>query len=353
MFPIWFLQSLMLLTAAGFIILPVFRAGKKSAPSRTISREAQNIHLYRLRLAEFDQDLQSGIIDASELPRLTTELQRELLKDVSTSSPALPAREPANHAGMLVLVLGGFLTAVSLSFYAKLGSGKDLVLPELIAEVKRAKSQPEQLEAMAKLAPALDSRYQRRKDDLQNGYMLGTLYMQLQYYPSATVIFSQMAARMGDSPDKAMVTRLMERSRVLATQGKALLPASTINPGGTTAEASTGSKSVTVHVAMDPAIGKTVDPQARLFVFARSDSAPMPLAARTFALSELPLTITLDDSMAMTPQFRLSSARNVYVGARISKSAQAQPGDFEALSEQFVLGDQSNDVTLLIKDALP
>ena len=47
--------------------------------------------------------------------------------------------------------------------------------------------------------------------------------------------------------------------------------------------------------------------------------------------AQLPTTVTLNDAMAMTPAYRLSSVQRVFVGARISHSGQpvAQPGDLE------------------------
>jgi cytochrome c-type biogenesis protein CcmH len=44
-----------------------------------------------------------------------------------------------------------------------------------------------------------------------------------------------------------------------------------------------------------------------------------------------PVAVTLDDSMAMAPQFRLSAFERVVVGARISRagSANPEPGDLE------------------------
>ncbi|HEX6016897.1 MAG TPA: c-type cytochrome biogenesis protein CcmI, partial [Burkholderiaceae bacterium] len=50
---------------------------------------------------------------------------------------------------------------------------------------------------------------------------------------------------------------------------------------------------------------------------------------------DLPLRFTLDDSMAMSPAARLSSAQRVVVDARISKSGTAtpQPGDLLGQSD--------------------
>ena len=57
----------------------------------------------------------------------------------------------------------------------------------------------------------------------------------------------------------------------------------------------------------------------------------MPLAVKRLRVADLPITVTLDDSLAMTPEMRLSSFPQVMVGARISASGQATPqsGDLE------------------------
>ena len=66
----------------------------------------------------------------------------------------------------------------------------------------------------------------------------------------------------------------------------------------------------------------------------------MPLAILRKEVKDLPLTFTLDDSLAMTPAMRLSSATRVVVGARISKrgDATAQPGDMQGLSAPMAPG---------------
>jgi cytochrome c-type biogenesis protein CcmH len=88
--------------------------------------------------------------------------------------------------------------------------------------------------------------------------------------------------------------------------------------------------SVSGTVTLDPALAAQTAPTDSVFVFARAASGSrMPLAVKRAQVKDLPLSFTLDDSMAMAPGMTLSSAPQLTVGARISKSgnAIAQPGD--------------------------
>jgi len=87
-----------------------------------------------------------------------------------------------------------------------------------------------------------------------------------------------------------------------------------------------------VQVALAPALKNKLAPGDTLFVYARAENGPpMPLAVAKLDPAHLPTTVTLNDAMAMTPAFKLSSVERVFVGARISHSGQpvAQPGDLE------------------------
>jgi cytochrome c-type biogenesis protein CcmH len=54
----------------------------------------------------------------------------------------------------------------------------------------------------------------------------------------------------------------------------------------------------------------------------------------------LPLRFSMDDSMAMSPQMKMSNFDQVVVVARISKSGNAmpQPGDLMGISKPLALG---------------
>ena len=100
-----------------------------------------------------------------------------------------------------------------------------------------------------------------------------------------------------------------------------------------TTDAGVAAASVRVRVSLAASLQAEAGDSDTVFIFARAASGPpMPLAAVRQPVSALPLTLTLDDSIAMTPQMKLSAFRDVVVGARISKSGQAtaQPGDLES-----------------------
>jgi cytochrome c-type biogenesis protein CcmH len=103
--------------------------------------------------------------------------------------------------------------------------------------------------------------------------------------------------------------------------------------GNAPADANAAGIDVTVKVA--PELADLVQPGDTLFVFARAEAGPpAPLAIQRRAASELPLTLRLDESMGMIAGMSLAQFPRVIIGARLSRSgnAQAQPGDLEGLS---------------------
>jgi cytochrome c-type biogenesis protein CcmH len=79
----------------------------------------------------------------------------------------------------------------------------------------------------------------------------------------------------------------------------------------------------------------------------------MPLAILKRTGADLPLSFTLDDSMAMAPEFKLSSFANVVVGARLSKGGNAMPqsGDLEGMSAP--LAGRSSGIEIVIDTVRP
>ena len=112
---------------------------------------------------------------------------------------------------------------------------------------------------------------------------------------------------------------------------------------------------ITVTVALDPALAAQAPQDATVFIYAKAVAGPpMPLAAQRVRVSDLPITLTLDDSMAMMPQMRLSAFPQVTVGARISRSGQGMPqsGDVEG-EVSPVASSETDPVTVTIGRVRP
>jgi cytochrome c-type biogenesis protein CcmH len=102
-----------------------------------------------------------------------------------------------------------------------------------------------------------------------------------------------------------------------------------------------GQERITGTVTLNDALKSKADPDDTLFVLARAAHGPkMPLAILRKQVKDLPLRFTLDDSMAMSPEMKMSNFDQVVVVARISKSGNAmpQPGDMQGMSKPLALG---------------
>ncbi|QHG87337.1 cytochrome C biogenesis protein [Xanthomonas cucurbitae] len=99
------------------------------------------------------------------------------------------------------------------------------------------------------------------------------------------------------------------------------------------ADAAAG-KRINVRIALDAEFAKraALPGDTSVFVIARATDTPMPVAVEKHALSELPLTITLDDGDSPMPTRKLSSLDSVQVLARLSRTGNAmrQADDVES-----------------------
>jgi cytochrome c-type biogenesis protein CcmH len=104
-----------------------------------------------------------------------------------------------------------------------------------------------------------------------------------------------------------------------------------------------GKERITGTVVLSSALKGKVSPDDTLFVLAKAEQGPpMPLAVMRKQVRDLPLKFSLDDSMAMAPQMKLSNFDKVVVIARISKSGSPMPqaGDLQGMSAPLTPGKQ-------------
>ena len=116
-----------------------------------------------------------------------------------------------------------------------------------------------------------------------------------------------------------------------------------------TANASVGGMSISGRVSLAPALASKVAPTDTVFIFARAPQGPrMPLAVQRVHVSDLPFDFKLDDSMAMSPEFKISGAAEVRIEARISKNGSATPGPGDLIGVGPVVKPGTSKVTLQI-----
>ena len=112
--------------------------------------------------------------------------------------------------------------------------------------------------------------------------------------------------------------------------------------------------SIDVKVDISADIKAKVASGDTVFIYAKAITGPpMPLAIVRKQVADLPVSVTLDDSMAMMPGMNLSSFKAVQIIARVSKSGTAMPqkGDYLGRVELTeVITDQT--VVIMINDKI-
>ena len=180
-------------------------------------------------------------------------------------------------------------------------------------------------------------------------WLAGTAAFRGNQFESAIRIWEKLIQQVEpDSEDGRMLQESIDAAytAIGKTAPKAALKApakgpvkSAANSGGTPAKASAGA-SVSGQVELDAALKAKAGPNDTVMVIARGPGSRMPVAVVRANVSELPLKFTLDDSLAMSPQARISMSAQVEVEARISKSGMAQPesGDLMSAVQTVKLG---------------
>lgn len=387
----WLIGTVLILVALALVLPPLLRKPTTSDARR----------------AALDQALASGVLDADEYEKKRAALD--------TTVPGQTSSGTARLVAVLVAVL---IPLVAVGLYAKLGDPRvfDPDLQSVNAAMQQARhdGMPPLEQAIAGLA----ERLAHEPGDIEGWILLGRAYKSTEQFDQARdalahamslapeepgLMVEYAEAKTLAAPDRRFTAEaldLIERAleldpdnqRALWLRGIAHYQAGeieaagerwnhllTILPedspvrasvqqqlaelsGGTVPEAgksapasaSTGPR-LTVHVSLDPALAGQVPADAVLFVFARApEGSRAPLAIQRLQASQLPVTVELDDRDAMVPAMNLSSAANVVVGARISRSgnAQAQPDDLEAVSKPLS-NTHAEPIELVIGQARP
>lgn len=205
---------------------------------------------------------------------------------------------------------------------------------------------------LAKQALAIDPKHHKALA------LAGTAAFDANDYASAARYWQTLADDLpAGSEDEAQVRAMVSEARdkgglpaaksvaPRAALAKAAPPAPSAAPKGA---------SVTGSVAIAPQLRSKLNGSDTLWVFARAENGPrMPLAVVRSNAGALPMTFSLDDSMAMSPEMKLSSAEAVRIEAHVSKSGTpaAQPGDLVGTSD--IVKPGARDVKIVIDKVVP
>jgi cytochrome c-type biogenesis protein CcmH len=186
-------------------------------------------------------------------------------------------------------------------------------------------------------------------DNLKALWLAGHWKNQSGDYQAALDYWQRAAAKLPpDSKDVAVI-----KSQISDLQAKLGIQAEPV-PATTVASTDTGKAgaSLKVQVSLDPGVAAATSPEDTVFIFARAAQGPrMPLAIVRTQVKELPATVTLDDSMAMTPQMVLSNFEQVTVGARVSKTGNAMPASGDLQGSVTPVDTQSSETIQVTIDS--
>ncbi len=185
-------------------------------------------------------------------------------------------------------------------------------------------------------------------------YLAGTYAFNKKDYTSA-ITFWEKLVQVGP-PGNIFATQVepaIAEARNLAGLPPAAKPLDAAPKAGAATPAAAANATVSGTVTLSASLAKQAQPDDTVFVFARAaEGSRMPLAIMRKQVKDLPITFTLNDSMAMSPATALSTASKVIVGARVSKSGNAvpQPGDLAGQSAPVNVG--TSGLKIEIKEAV-
>ncbi len=194
-------------------------------------------------------------------------------------------------------------------------------------------------------------------------WLAGTAAYERADFESALIYWRRILAML--PPDsqtaKTMAGNIAETEQLMLAQqnnanGGGSTPLSDTLSQGTLSEGggAVSGSSVSGVVTLSQSLAAEVLPTDTVYIFARMMNGPrMPLAILRTEAGKMPIEFTLDDSMAMDASMNLSSASEVMVMARISRSGNATPqsGDMQGGVQNVKIGTAG--IEIVIDEVIP
>jgi len=397
MIAFWIVAGVMVVIALALLLPPLWRRRQMMSADR----DWVNLAIAKERLGELKAEQRAGQLAEADFRRARTELEASLLEDLA-QHPWTPTQ---SRGGWIALVLVICIPFLAASVYLAIGNPQALRLGE------EELSEGESLKSMV---TAIERVLEKDPHNANAWAMLGDLHRAHGRYARAVEAYEQAVALSGSNPDllvsladalaRSQGNQLRGRPEELLDKAIALDPKhkkglslagfaafqkgeyplarrhwqralETTQQGspehslmqsliaraeaGSNDEAAAASVapsvSLQVQVQLDPKLNGRVGLDDSVFVFVKAlNGPPMPLAVTRAQAQSLPLTVSLDDSMAMVPELRLSRFEEVMVGARVSRAgtAQAQSGDLQGTTGPVKTAERGT-IAVLIDEVVP
>jgi cytochrome c-type biogenesis protein CcmH len=387
--------STLILLAFLFILPPFWRKPKV----KIVDFDLRNVEIAQHRLAELKENRLTGGLTQAQYDEQFSDLEQALSDDLDIVGREIHVTTQSKWI-IYIVALGIPLLAGSL--YFMLGNYQAVShTAEMSVDPEATK-----LLEINKMVLRLAEKMKAKPNDTQGWLILGRSYKALGQYPQAADAFANAYRLLGDQAEVMLLyadalaygnnRNLAGRPSELVYKALALEPdnlnalwlggmakaqegdapaalklwkklEATLPPGSDSQqeiknllsslakdtslgqdqkepEAKVSNFTLSVQVSLAPKLQKAVAAEDTVFIYAQAISGPkMPLAIVRKHVSDLPLTVSLNDSMAMMPNMKLSNFASVKLLARISKSGNAmtQPNDLIGIIEQVNLTDKS------------
>jgi cytochrome c-type biogenesis protein CcmH len=368
-------------------------------PEANVSHRQLNAAIFRDQFARLDADRAENMIREEDYAQARAELQRRVIDEVGQEDSTATLKAPKRT----LLAIGIVLPLVAAGFYLLLGSpgaldGKGA--PQHSAQqqqeiermveglAKKLESEPDNFKGWVMLARSykvmgrtvdaerafaragsfidddaqtlatyadiaatnaggsfagkptqlIEKALKADPDNMMALWLAGTAAFRADDFNKSIKLWERLARQLPPGSDDA---RTIQESinEAYARLGKTP-PAAAQPPTALRDLPAPSAASVSGEVDLAAALKAKVAPDDVVMVIARVPGTRMPVAVLRTRAADLPLKFTLDDSLSMSPQARISMASQVEVEARISKSgmAQPEPGDLVSAVQTVKVG---------------
>lgn len=402
---LWIAIAVLLLPALWLLVSPLRKAravhDQQSDFEANDTYAEQNVAIFKRRLASLEAAHERGDIDATRLDEDRLELERSLLEDTAFRDRQ-PLKSPSAGRLAVPLVMVAVVVA-SIVWYQQEGAEGDL---ELYAVQQEVQNDPDG--SLAMYIERMEEQAERQPNNPNVWSALFSVYRETGQMPQAVNALERLIEIEGRLPPllaQLAQLRFFMANRELTDDVQSLVdetlaqdprqptvlgllginafdegdyaqaidhwrraiasiedPAtvSSLREGIRIAQEQLGvapdavaSEGVRVTVSLDESLTDRVNDDATVFITVRDKEGELPpLAVVQTQVSELPKTVVLDDSVAMSPQATISQVQEARIVVRVSPSGQAmpQPGDLFGNLESVSIGpvEESNAAQVVI-----